>query len=232
MPPRTALPVRSGGRAAQARPQSPVVTFGPPLAACGAVGEPMRLAPAVALHEHLRPSTFLPVITRLRSLAPLSLATIIALSNSETAPSICRMSFDVGVSSRNECGLSAATNLMPRACSFAKPTSCTMRSRAKLLAVSTMMVRAPLLAMYGEHGCKPWPCLDVVSAANRCVVELAHERVTSLLGECCDGLPLALITVLVGADVRCAGCADVGHRLGLRSPSVPLSFHLLPPLLC
>jgi hypothetical protein len=26
------------------------------------------------------------------------------LSNSETAPSICRISFDVGVSSRNDCG--------------------------------------------------------------------------------------------------------------------------------
>ena len=49
----------------------------------------------------LRPSTFLPVINRLRSLAPLSLATTIALSNSLTAPSICRISFDAGVSSRN-----------------------------------------------------------------------------------------------------------------------------------
>jgi hypothetical protein len=52
------------------------------------------------------------------------------------------VSFDVGVSSRKDCGLSAATSLMPRACSLAKPTSCTMRSRAKRLAV-----RAPLLAM-------------------------------------------------------------------------------------
>ena len=60
---------------------------------------------------------------------------------------VCRISFDVGVSSRKDCGLSAATSLMPRACSLAKPTSCTMRSRAKRLAVSTMMVRAPLLAM-------------------------------------------------------------------------------------
>jgi hypothetical protein len=32
------------------------------------------------------------------------------------------------VSPRNECGLSAAISLMPRACSFAKPTSWTITS--------------------------------------------------------------------------------------------------------
>jgi hypothetical protein len=48
-----------------------------------------------------------------------------------------------------------------------------------------MMVRAPLLAIVREHGCEAWAGFDVISATNGSVVELAHEFVTSLLGECC-----------------------------------------------
>ena len=44
-----------------------------------------------------------------RSRAPFSLATVMALSNSAIAPSTWRISFAVGVSSRNEPGESAAT---------------------------------------------------------------------------------------------------------------------------
>jgi hypothetical protein len=43
------------------------------------------------------------------------------------------MSFEVGPSSRNDEGRSAAIKLMPRLRSIAKPTSCTIRSRAKRL---------------------------------------------------------------------------------------------------
>ena len=70
----------------------------------------------------------------------------------------------------------------------------------------------------GEHGCEPGPRLDMVGAANRCVVELANKLVTGGLGEGCDGLTLALVAVFIGADVCSAGCADVGYCLGLEYP--------------
>jgi tripartite-type tricarboxylate transporter receptor subunit TctC len=66
----------------------------------------------------LRPSQ-LPASRRLRSLAPRSLATVIALSNSEMAPSTWRTSLAVGVSSMKEAGLSAAIRSMPRSRSLA-----------------------------------------------------------------------------------------------------------------
>jgi TolB-like protein/class 3 adenylate cyclase len=66
----------------------------------------------------MRPSTLMPA-RRLRSRAPLSFATSIAFSNSETAPSTCRIRRAVGVSSRNEVGLSAAIRSIPRALSIA-----------------------------------------------------------------------------------------------------------------
>jgi hypothetical protein len=46
--------------------------------------------------------TFRPVVRRLRSRAPLSLATVIALSNSATAPRICRTILAAGVSSTKD----------------------------------------------------------------------------------------------------------------------------------
>ena len=57
--------------------------------------------------------------------------------------------------SRNEAGLSAAISATPRSRSIAKPTSCTIRSRAKRLAVSTIMVRTPLPAIRVSAAVKP-----------------------------------------------------------------------------
>jgi hypothetical protein len=53
------------------------------------------------------------------------------LQDKATAARICAINLDVGPSSRNEDGLSAAINVTPRSRSIANPTSCTMKSRAK-----------------------------------------------------------------------------------------------------
>ena len=56
---------------------------------------------------------------------------------------------------RNEPGLSAAIRSIPRPRSMACPTSCTIRSRAKRLEVSTMIVRTPLPSMRFNIAAKP-----------------------------------------------------------------------------
>jgi hypothetical protein len=52
-------------------------------------------------------------------------------------------------------GMSAAMRSIPRSRSLAWPTSCTMRSRANRLAVSTMIVRTPLPSIRSSMAAKP-----------------------------------------------------------------------------
>lgn len=65
------------------------------------------------------------------------------------------MSFDVGAPSRNDDGEAAAMKVMPSLRNIAKPTSCTIRSRAKRLAVSTITVRTPLPTIRASMSAKP-----------------------------------------------------------------------------
>jgi hypothetical protein len=69
------------------------------------------------------------------------------------------------------------------------------------LAVSTNGASA-IAGDVGEHGRKAGARLDVVSAAHRCVGELAYKLKPGTLGEGCDGLALPLVAVFLGADIR------------------------------
>src|SRR5271170_4166011 len=71
----------------------------------------------------------------------------------------------VGVSSRKASGLSAAISVMPASRRKGHPVSWTMRSRAKREAVSTMIVRTPLLAA--------------------CRTERFRDRVSGVFGHVC-----------------------------------------------
>ena len=97
--------------------------------------------------------------------------------------------------------------------SFAKPTSCTIRSRAKRFAVSTMIVRTPLPAIALQHVGKARRGLDRIRTRHGSVIELAGELVTGALGECLDRLALAPIAVLVGPDIGRRARAEVGECL-------------------
>ena len=61
----------------------------------------------------------------------------------------------VGVSSRNQFGASAVMSVIPESRRRRKPVSATMRSRAKRLTVSTMIVHTPLLAIGLSASAKP-----------------------------------------------------------------------------
>jgi hypothetical protein len=125
----------------------------------------------------------------------LSLATSAAFSNCETAPSTCRISTAVGVVSRNESGLSAATSVTPRPCRKRQPVSWTIRSRANREAVSTMMTRTRCRRCF-EHGGEAFPLVDRVSAADGGVVIAVVEVVAVGLGELRHRFALALLAVL------------------------------------
>jgi len=81
---------------------------------------------------------------------------------------------------------------MPRSRSLAKPTSCTMRSRAKRLAVSTMMVLDLL-----EHRRKARPCLYGIR--------------TAVPSEGFNRLALPLVAILLGTDVRRRAGTQIGE---------------------
>ena len=102
----------------------------------------------------LRPS-HLPRCRRTRSRAPLSFATNAAFSNWATAPRIWRTRIAVGVSSTKLSGLSAAMSSIPRLRSILCPVSCTMRSRAKRLALSTIATLTPLPATRARSAATP-----------------------------------------------------------------------------
>ena len=61
----------------------------------------------------------------------------------------------VGVSSRKASGLSAAMSVIPAPRRKRHPVSCVMRSRTNLEAVSTTIVRTPLLARCFGMAAKP-----------------------------------------------------------------------------
>src|SRR5215218_9463029 len=98
----------------------------------------------------------------------------------------------------NEPGLSAAIKSMARSRSLACPTSWTIRSLANRLAVSTMIVALDPLKHIGEAG----PGVDRIGTAHGGVVKLSHDLVARSTGERGDGLSLATVAVLIGADIR------------------------------
>src|SRR5262245_47557754 len=65
----------------------------------------------------------------------------------------------------------------------------------------------------GKHGREARSGLDVVGTADRGIVELADELETGALGERLDSRALALIAVLVGADIGGRRGADIGDSL-------------------
>jgi hypothetical protein len=83
---------------------------------------------------------------------------------------------------------------------MAKPTSCTIRSRAKREAVSTMMARPPFPSMAVQHGGEAGPGLDGIGAAHGGIVILRDNLAAGGLCEPLDGDPLALIAILVHPD--------------------------------
>jgi hypothetical protein len=85
----------------------------------------------------------LPVAAFLRSRAALSFATSDVLSNCAIAPSTCRTSTAVGVSSVKKSGAVAGIREMPSDFRKSCPVSCTVRSRANRSGLSTMMQRTP-----------------------------------------------------------------------------------------
>jgi hypothetical protein len=56
-----------------------------------------------------------------------------------------------------------------------------------------------------EHQGEAWPGLDRIGAAYSRIVELVHKLVTAVPREGLDGLALAFVAVLVGADVQRVG---------------------------
>jgi MFS family permease len=54
-----------------------------------------------------------------------------------------------------------------------------------------------------KHGGKAWGCVDRVRAAHGPVVKLGHDLEAHVLGEGLDGCPLALVAIIVGADIIC-----------------------------
>jgi hypothetical protein len=82
------------------------------------------------------------------------------------------------------------------------PVYCTMRSRAKRFAVSTMMVCTPLPAMRSSMAQKPGLRLEGISSLRSLIIVFADELIAATLGESLDGCPLALVAVLVGANAK------------------------------
>jgi hypothetical protein len=148
---------RSNGLAQPVRPRSHAATYARLFGFCRRSRFASATSSGFCSGWLLRPSHF-PSSLRLRSRAPRNLATVMALSNSAIAPSTWRTSLAVGVSSRNQVCLSAAIRSMPRPRNTAWPNSCTMGSRAKRLAVSTMSVRTQL----------PWMRSSTDAVSNCC----------------------------------------------------------------
>jgi len=67
-----------------------------------------------------------------------------------------------------------------------------------------MIVRAPVSEQALEHRCEAWTVADRVCAADRRVVERLDNLVARSFGESLDGGALALVAILVRADVRAA----------------------------
>jgi len=70
------------------------------------------------------------------------------------------------------------------------PVSCMIRSRAKRLTLSTIMVRG-VAGDVLEHRREAWAHLDIAGAAHGLVVELGHDLGAGVFGEGLDGCPLA-----------------------------------------
>ena len=81
------------------------------------------------------------------------------------------------------------------------PSSWAISSRAKRLASSTMTVRTPLPSIRSRRAAKPRACLDRVGTGDRRIIELIDDSEAGALGEALNGVALAFLAVLVGADV-------------------------------
>ena len=92
------------------------------------------------------------------------------------------------------------------------PASCTIRVRAKRLASSTMTVRTPLLAMRSMRALKPGRS-SIGSAPDMALEILGRDHVAIVLGKGRNGLALAFVAVLVGAEVGGRAGPQIGDRL-------------------
>jgi hypothetical protein len=93
--------------------------------------------------------------------------------------------------------------------SMSWPASWTMRSRAKRSGLSTMIVRAPLLIRRSSISAKP-DRSPTVRATYRRIVKGLDDLVARGSGVGVDGRALALVAILVRADV----CAARGPQIG------------------
>jgi hypothetical protein len=93
------------------------------------------------------------------------------------------------------------------------PVSCTIRSRAKRFAVSTNDGAHAVAAEALEQGGEARALLDGIGALDRGVIELVDDRVAGTPGEGVDRVALALVAVLVGANVGGRARPQVGDRL-------------------
>src|SRR5687767_14165513 len=100
---------------------------------------------------------------------------------------------------------------MPLPWSRAKPTSCTIKTRAKREAVSTMIARTPFPSMRSSIAAKPRPGLDGIGAAHGRIVILRDNLDAGGLCEPLNGDPLALVAILVLADAARAGGSEIGE---------------------
>ena len=73
----------------------------------------------------------------------------------------------------------------------------------------------------GEHGSEAGACFDVIRAADCRVGELSDKLKPHAFGVGDYGLPLTLIAVLLGPNIRCARSANIGDRFG--SPAGAMS---------
>ena len=131
--------------------------------------QPARQPPR--LLRRRRPTLVIGLATLLPGADPgaASLATRSAFWNCETAPRIWRISTAVGVSSRKLSGLSTAISAIPRSFRYWCPVSWTIRSRLKREALSTRIVRTPLL----------WIACSISAKAGRVWIGSAPRTSTS-----------------------------------------------------
>jgi hypothetical protein len=96
----------------------------------------------------------------------LSSATAVALSNSATAPRICRMSLDVGPSSSNDAGLSAAINVIPRLGQHHEPDFLHHQVTREALGCLDYDGPYTVAGDANAHGSEARPAIDGVGAAS------------------------------------------------------------------
>ena len=101
------------------------------------------------------------------------------------------------MSSRKAFGELAAISSIPSDCRYRQPVSCTIRSRAKRLAVSTIILRASLEARKLKQGLEARAGVDRVGAAHRGVIELGDELEAGALSVADDRGALARLAVAV-----------------------------------